>query len=186
MILRTKLKREVEYWLEDNWWRRSWFRLFECLGKYNNFDHFKAGWCLVSSFVIPKIFKSLNTFLNSNSLKRVHKLEVTSHNWGRVLPWWGLKLVTMGPCYIRVIQHCWGGNIIFTLFFNKLRIVHTFGKGFAYKPKLINYLAYITWISRIKKFNLEEKKTTLRLTPLFMTTKAPAVFDQATPFALQR
>lgn len=119
MILRTKLKLEVEYWLEDNWWRRSWFRLFECLSKYNNFDHFKAGWCLVSSFVIPKIFKSLNTFLNSTSLKRVHKLEVTSHNWGRVLPWWGLKLVTMGPCYIRVIQHCWGGNIIFTLFFNK-------------------------------------------------------------------
>lgn len=119
MTLRTKLKLEVEYWLEDNWWRRSWFRLFECLGKYNNFDQFKAGWCLVSSFVIPKIFKSLNTFLNSNSLKRVHKLEVTSHNWGRVLPWWGLKLVTMGPCYIRVIQHCWGGNIIFTLFFNK-------------------------------------------------------------------
>lgn len=66
-----------------------------------------------------------------------------------------------------------------------LTIVHTFGKGFAYKPKLINYLAYMTWISRMKNL-IWRKKTTLRLTPLFMTTKVPAVFDQATHFALQR
>lgn len=153
MFLRTRLRLEVEYWLEDNWWRRSWSRL----SGYKNFDQFKAGWCLVYSSAITKTFKCLNTFLNSNSLKGVHKLEVTSHNWDRVLPW-GLTLITMGPGYIRIIKHCLGRNIIFTLFFKKLRIVHTFGKGFAYKPKLINYLAYITWISRIKKFNLEKKK----------------------------